>query len=399
MTSSDFISQAQTYSARNYEPLPIVLARGEGVWVWDVEGRKYLDMLSSYSALNQGHRHPKILKAMADQMARLCLTSRAFHHDMFGPFCEAVTRICRFDQVLLMNTGAEAVETAIKAARRWGYQHRRVEPNRAEIIVCDGNFHGRTTTIVGFSSEELYRDGFGPFGPGFKMIPYDDVASLEAAVTPNTVAFLVEPIQGEAGIRVPSPGYLAAVRRVCTESGILLMLDEIQTGFGRTGRLFCADHENVRPDVLIVGKALGGGCFPVSGVLASREIMNVFIPGNHGSTFGGNPLACAVGKAAVEVVIEENLPDNSFHMGEHLKQELARMNSKHVAEIRGKGLLVGVVLKPESGPARPFCEKLARLGVLAKETHGTIIRLAPPLVIRKDELDWALERVEQVLKA
>ncbi|MBM3322454.1 ornithine--oxo-acid transaminase [candidate division WOR-3 bacterium] len=398
MNSSDFISQAQTHSARNYEPLPIVLARGEGVWVWDVEGRKYMDMLSSYSALNQGHRHPKVLKAMTDQMARLCLTSRAFHHDTFGPFCETITRVCRMDQVLLMNTGAEAVETAIKAARRWGYRHKKVEPDRAEIIVCNGNFHGRTTTIVGFSSEELYREGFGPFGPGFRMIPYDDAAALEQAVTPNTVAFLVEPIQGEAGIKVPRPGYLAAVRRVCTERAILLMLDEIQTGFGRTGRLFCADYEDARPDVLIVGKALGGGCFPVSGALASKEIMSVFTPGNHGSTFGGNPLACAVGKAAVEVIVEENLPGNAFQMGEYLRAELAKMNSKHVAEIRGKGLLVGVELRPESGPARPFCEKLGRLGVLAKETHGTIIRLAPPLVIRKDELDWALERIEQVLK-
>ncbi|MEO0077516.1 MAG: ornithine--oxo-acid transaminase [candidate division WOR-3 bacterium] len=398
MNSIDFISQAQRYSAHNYEPLPIVLARGEGVWVWDVDGRQYLDMLSSYSALNQGHRHPKVLKALADQMARLCLTSRAFHHDTFGPFCETVTKVCGMEQVLLMNTGAEAVETAIKAARRWGYQQKKVENDRAEIIVCAGNFHGRTTTIVGFSSEELYRDGFGPFCPGFKMIPYDDVDALEQAITPNTVAFLVEPIQGEAGIRVPRAGYLAAVRRICSEQNILLMLDEIQTGFGRTGRLFCADHEEVKPDVLIVGKALGGGCFPVSGILASREVMKVFVPGNHGSTFGGNPLACAVGKAAIEVVVEEKLSENAAEMGAYLKSELVKMNSRHVAEVRGKGLLIGVELRPESGPARPFCEKLGQLGVLAKETHGTIIRLAPPLVIRKDELDWALERIKQVLK-
>jgi ornithine--oxo-acid transaminase len=398
LNSSDFIRQAETFSAHNYEPLPIVLARGEGVWVWDVEGRRYMDMLSSYSALNQGHRHPRVLKAMADQMARLCLTSRAFHHDTFGPFCETVTRVCGMDQVLLMNTGAEAVETAIKAARRWGYLHRGVARDKAEIAVCHGNFHGRTTTIVGFSSEQLYRDGFGPFGPGFRMIPYDDVAALEQAITPDTVALLVEPIQGEAGIRMPKPGYLAAVRRVCTERGILLILDEIQTGFGRTGRLFCADYEDVKPDVLVVGKALGGGCFPVSGALASKEIMSVFRPGNHGSTFGGNPLACAVGKTAVDVIVDEGLAENACVQGEYLRSELLKLKSPHVAEIRGRGLLIGLEIRAESGPARPFCEKLGQLGVLAKETHGTVIRLAPPLVITRDEVDWALERIAQVLK-
>ena len=398
MKTQDYIRLAEAHSARNYLPLPVVLATGDGVWVEDVEGKRYLDMLASYSALNQGHRHPKILAAMQAQMGRLCLTSRAFHHDMFGPFCKTVTEACGMDQVLLMNTGAEAVETAIKLSRRWGYTEKGVLGGKAEIIVCDGNFHGRTTTIVGFSSEKLYNDGFGPFTPGFKMIPYNDVPALERAITPNTVAFLVEPIQGEAGIRVPKDGFLRIAREVCTRNNVLLMTDEIQTGLGRTGRLFCYEYDGIKPDVLIVGKALGGGCFPVSGALASKELMSVFTPGNDGSTFGGNPLACAVGKAAVEVIIEEKLPENSYKMGEYLRGEMARMNSPHVAEIRGKGLLIGVDIRPESGPARGFCEKLMGLGVLAKETHGTVIRFAPPLIITKSDIDWALERIAQVLK-
>jgi ornithine--oxo-acid transaminase len=394
----DYIRLAEVHSARNYLPLPVVLASGDGVWVEDVEGKRYLDMLASYSALNQGHRHPKILAAMQQQMGRLCLTSRAFHHDTFGPFCKTLTEACGMEQVLLMNTGAEAVETAIKLARRWGYTKKGVPDGKAEIVVCDGNFHGRTTTIVGFSPEKLYNDGFGPFTPGFKMIPFSDVAALERMITPNTVAFLVEPIQGEAGIRVPAEGFLKAVREVCTRNNVLLMTDEIQTGLGRTGRLFCYEYDGIKPDVLIVGKALGGGCFPVSGALASKELMSVFTPGNHGSTFGGNPLACAVGKAAVEVIIEEKLPENSYKMGEYLRGEIVKMNSPHVAEIRGKGLFVGVDIKPESGAARKFCEKLMGLGVLAKETHGTVIRFAPPLIITKAEIDWALERIAQVLQ-
>jgi len=302
------------------------------------------------------------------------------------------------EQVLLMNTGAEAVETAIKLARRWGYTKKGVAAGKAEIIVCANNFHGRTTTIVGFSSEKLYNDGFGPFTPGFRSIPYGDVDALRAAITPDTVAFMVEPIQGEAGIIVPPEGYIAAAKKVCAEQNILLMADEIQTGFGRTGRLFCCEYDRVKPDVLIVGKALGGGCFPVSGALASKELMSVFTPGNHGSTFGGNPLACAVGKVAVEVVVDEKLPENSYNMGEYLRTGLARLNSPHIAEIRGRGLLIGVEIKKSSGPARPFCERLMQLGILAKETHGTVIRLAPPLVIRKQELDWALERLATVLR-
>ena len=398
MKSLDHIRLAETHSARNYLPLPVVLAKGDGVWVEDVEGKRYLDMLSSYSALNQGHRHPKILAAMQEQMSRLCLTSRAFHHDTFGPFCKTVTEACGMDQVLLMNTGAEAVETAIKLCRRWGYTKKRVPEGKAEIIVCDGNFHGRTTTIVGFSAEKLYNDGFGPFTPGFKMIPYDDATALERAITPNTVAFLVEPIQGEAGIRVPRDGFLKAAREVCTKNRVLLMTDEIQTGLGRTGRLFCYEYDGIKPDVLIVGKALGGGCFPVSGALASKELMSVFTPGNHGSTFGGNPLACAVGKAAVEVILEEKLPENAFAMGRYLRSELEKLESPHVAEVRGKGLLIGVDIRPESGPARRFCEKLMGLGVLAKETHDTVVRFAPPLIITKSDVDWALERIARVLK-
>lgn len=399
MNTQEHIDLVETYSAHNYKPLPVVLSRGEGVWVWDVEGRKYLDMLSSYSALNQGHRHPRIVKALKDQADRLCLTSRAFHHDTFGPFCEMLCKATGFDQFLPMNTGAEGVETAIKAARRWGYLSKGVEQDKAEIVVCEGNFHGRTTTIVGFSSDELYYRGFGPFGPGFRMIPYNDIQALEAAITSNTVGFLVEPIQGEAGVNVPGEGYLKQARRVCGEHNVLLMLDEIQTGLGRTGKLFCYEYEGIRPDVLIVGKALGGGCFPVSGILSSKQVMDAaFKPGNHGSTFGGNPVACAVAQAAVQVILDEGLVENSYKMGEYLRTRLAETGSPHVAEIRGKGLLVGVRIRAESGPARPFCEKLMELGLLCKETHVTIIRLAPPLTITKEELDWALERVAKVLK-
>ena len=397
MNTEEHIRLSEQHSAANYKPLPVVLAKAEGVWVEDVEGKRYMDMLSSYSALNQGHRHPGILKALCEQAGRICLTSRAFHHDTFGPFCETVTRVCGYDQILPMNTGAEAVETAIKAARRWGYQKKGVEKDKAEIIVCADNFHGRTTTIVGFSTEALYRDGFGPFTPGFKVIPYNDAQALEQVITQNTVAFLVEPIQGEAGVNVPDPGYMAEVQKICRKNNVLLMADEIQTGLGRTGKMFCCEYDGVKPDVLIVGKALGGGVFPVSGILASKEVMSAFVPGNHGSTFGGNPLACAVARKAIEVIVEEKLVENSFKMGEYLREKLAGMKSRHVARIKGKGLLVGVEVKPESGKARPFCEKLMQLGILAKETHETVIRFAPPLVIKKDEMDWALDRIAQVL--
>jgi ornithine--oxo-acid transaminase len=397
LTSADLIKLAETHSAHNYHPLPVVLSRGEGVWVWDVEGRKFMDMLSSYSALNQGHLHPKIIQAAKDQMDTLTLTSRAFHNDRFGTFCELICDVADQESVLLMNTGAEAVETAIKAARKWGYQVKGVAEDKAEIIVCENNFHGRTTTIVGFSSEDQYRRGFGPYGPGFKMIPYSDVEALKAAITPNTVGFLVEPIQGEAGIIVPHKGFLKEVAEVLKAENVLLMLDEIQTGLGRTGKLFCYEHDGVRPDILIVGKALGGGVFPVSGMLARKEIMDVFTPGDHGSTFGGNPLACAVGAAALRVIVDEDLPSKAFESGTYFMERLGKIRSDHVKEIRGKGLLIGIEIKETSGTARPFCENLMSLGILAKETHHQVIRFAPPLVISREELDWAIERIEKAL--
>ena len=395
--TSRLMDLANRFSARNYHPLPVVISRAEGVWVWDVEGKKYLDMLSSYSALNQGHRHPRIVKALVEQAGKLTLTSRAFQNDMFGAFCELACRISDQEKVLFMNTGAEAVETAIKAARKWGYKVKRVAEDKAEIVVCENNFHGRTTTIVGFSSEAQYREGFGPFAPGFKLIPYDDPEALEEAITPNTVAFLVEAIQGEAGIIVPSSGYLAKARDICRKHDVLLMLDEIQTGLGRTGRLFCYEYENVKPDVLILGKALGGGCYPISAILASDRIMGVFTPGDHGSTFGGNPLACAIGIASINVILDEKLPGKAAELGAYFKDKLSALKSPHVKEIRGKGLLIGVYVHEASGTARRFCEALMQEGILAKETHGQVIRFAPPLVIKRDELDWALERIEKVL--
>jgi len=399
LNSEQHMALVDRYSARNYLPLPVILARGEGVWVWDNEDKKYLDMLSSYSALNQGHRHPRIVKVMNDQLDRLALTSRAFHHDQFGPFCEYICNLSGQDQVLLMNTGAEGVETAIKCSRKWGYDVKGVPADKAEIIVCENNFHGRTSTIVGFSSESAYRNGFGPFPPGFKIIPYDDLAALEQAITPNTVGFMVEPIQGEAGIIVPAEGFLRKAKELCRKHNVLLIADEIQTGLGRTGKLFCYEYDDAKPDILVVGKALGGGCFPVSGILTSKEVMKVFTPGIHGSTFGGNPLACAVGKEALKVIVEEGLPRKSLENGSYLKERLHELKSPHVQEIRGRGLFIGVHLKNSSGPARPFCERLMKLGILAKETHGQVIRFAPPLVISRSELDWALERIAQVLKA
>ena len=397
LSSRELIDLAENYSAHNYHPLPVVISRAEGVWVWDAEGKKYMDMLSSYSALNQGHLNMRIIGAAKAQLEKLTLTSRAFHNDRFGPFCEFICRVTGQESVLLMNTGAEAVETAIKAARKWGYRVKGVETDRAEIITCENNFHGRTTTIVGFSSEEQYRDGFGPFSAGFKTIPYSDIEALRQAITPNTVAFLVEPIQGEAGIIMPEEGYLRQAAAVCRENNVLLMLDEIQTGLGRTGKLFCYEHEDIVPDVLIVGKALGGGVYPVSGILARKEIMDVFTPGDHGSTFGGNPLGCAIGMEALKVIVEEDLAARAAESGEYLMKKLREIESRHVKEIRGKGLLIGVEVKETSGTARPFCEKLKDLGILAKETHHQVIRFAPPLVISRDEMDWALEKIKEVL--
>ncbi|MDE2806576.1 MAG: ornithine--oxo-acid transaminase [Gemmatimonadota bacterium] len=392
-----YLEEAERFSAHNYHPLPVVLDRGEGSWVWDVDGNRYLDMLSSYSALNQGHRHPVILKAAREQLDRLTLTSRAFHNDQMGPFLRELCEASGFDAALPMNTGAEAVETAIKMVRKWGYQVRGVPDGQAEIIVCEDNFHGRTTTIVGFSSEAQYREGFGPFTPGFKLVPYGDVEALRRAIGPNTVGFLVEPIQGEAGVIVPPDGYLRETAAICRDKGVAFVADEIQTGLGRTGRLFCCDWEGVRPDVLVVGKALGGGVYPVSAVIADAEFMDIFRPGDHGSTFGGNPLGAAVGRASLRVIIDDDLSRRSDELGSWFMDRLRRIDSPHVEEVRGKGLLIGVVIRKSSGSARPFCEALQDRGILAKETHHQVVRFAPPLTVERDDLEAALAEIEAVL--
>jgi ornithine--oxo-acid transaminase len=391
------IDSAERFGAHNYHPLDVVLERGEGAFVWDVEGRRYLDFLSAYSALNQGHCHPRIVGAMIAQCQRLTLPSRAFHNDRMGPFLEKLCALTGFDRALLMNSGTEAVETAIKAARKWGYEVKGVPDGAAEIIVCADNFHGRSTTIVGFSTEAQYRSGFGPFTPGFVVVPYGDVAALAAAFTADTVAVLVEPIQGEAGILVPPAGWLAQVRALCDDNGALLVVDEIQTGLGRTGAMFAFEHEGVRPDACAVGKALSGGLYPVSALLASEEVMEVFRPGDHGSTYGGNPLACAVGEAALDVLVDEGLAARAAELGPWFMDELRRMASPHVLEVRGRGLLIGVEVDKASGPARPFCERLKDQGLLCKETHQQVIRFAPPLVVAKSDLEWALERIAEVL--
>ncbi len=394
-----FLQEADRYSAHNYKPLPVVLDRGEGVWVWDVDGRRYLDMLAAYSALNQGHLHPTIINAAREQMERLTLTSRAFHNDQMGPFLRELCDAMGYEKALPMNTGAEAVETAIKLVRKWGYEVKGVPDGKAEIIVCDGNFHGRTTTIVGFSSEEEYREGFGPFTPGFRRVPYGDVEAFREAVSPNTVGFLMEPIQGEGGVVVPPEGYLRETREICSEHDVPFIADEIQTGLGRTGRLLCSQWEEVRPDVVLLGKALGGGVYPVSAVLADDEYMQVFRPGDHGSTFGGNPLGAAVGRAALQVVLDEDLSGRAAELGNWLMDELRGMKSPHVDHVRGKGLMVGVVIRESSGPARPFCEALRDRGILAKETHRQVIRFAPPLVVEKSTLEEALPDIAAVLSA
>ena len=395
--SEELIHLSDTYGAHNYHPLPIVIDRAEGIWVHDAEGRRFLDFLSSYSALNQGHRHPRIIAALKDQADRVTLTSRAFHNTEIGPFFKELCAITGMEAILPMNTGAEAVETAIKAARKWGYKVKGIAAGKAEIIVCEGNFHGRTTTIVGFSSEDQYRDGFGPFPAGFVRIPYGDIAALEKAITENTAAFLVEPIQGEAGVVVPPAGFMKAARALTARNNVLLLADEVQTGFARTGRMFACDHDDVKPDVLIMGKALGGGVMPVSAIAAPRRVMDVYTPGDHGSTFGGNPLACAVARAALQVIVDEHLAERAHELGEYFMQRLRDIKSPHTLEVRGKGLLIGLELKKESGPARPFCEKLMQEGLLCKETHDQVIRFAPPLTIAREDLDWALERVTRVL--
>ena len=398
MRTEDYIALEDRYNARNYKPLDVVIARAEGAAVWDVEGRKYLDFLSAYSAVNQGHCHPRIVRAMIEQAGKVALTSRAFRNDQLPLLAKELCELLGFEMMLPSNTGVEAVETAIKAARRWGYRVKGIPDEQAEIVVCAGNFHGRTTTVISFSSDESYRDHFGPFTPGFKMIAFGDADELERAITPRTAAFLFEPIQGEAGVVVPPPGYLRAVREICTRRGILMMADEIQSGLGRAGKMLACDYEDVKADVVMVGKALAGGMYPVSAALASAEVLGVFGPGDHGSTFGGNPLGCAVAREAIRVLVDERLPERSAALGEHMMARLRRMDSPHVEEVRGKGLMVGVVLKRQAGGARRFCVALKERGVLAKETHEHVIRLAPPLVIAEADLDWALDQVADVLK-
>ncbi|QQE72954.1 ornithine--oxo-acid transaminase [Brevibacillus composti] len=389
------IDQTEKFGAHNYHPLPIVIAKAEGVWVEDPEGNKYLDMLSAYSALNQGHRHPRIIQALKDQADKVTLTSRAFYNDRLGEFYEKLAALTGKDMILPMNTGAEAVETALKAVRRWAYDVKKVPEDQAEIIVCTGNFHGRTVTITSFSSDPGYKRGFGPFTPGFKLIPYGDIEALKQAITPNTAAFMLEPIQGEAGIIIPPAGFLKQAAELCKENNVLLVCDEIQTGFGRTGKMFAADWEDVKPDMYIMGKALGGGVFPISAVAANREVLGVFEPGSHGSTFGGNPLGCAVAIAAMDVLTDEKLVERSSELGEYFIGKLREIQNPLIKEVRGRGLFIGLELH---GAARPYCEKLKELGLLCKETHETTIRFAPPLVISKEDLDWAIERIKQVLE-
>lgn len=398
MNAHDFIELENQFGAQNYKPLDVVLSRGEGVWVYDIEGKRYLDCLSAYSALNQGHCHPKILKAMQDQATKITLTSRAFRNDQLGLFCKKLSEMSGYQISLPMNSGAEAVESAIKVARKWAYQVKGIARHQAEIIVAAGNFHGRTTTIVSFSTEPLYRDDFGPFTPGFTIVAYGDLAAMKNAITPNTAAIMVEPIQGEGGVIIPAEGYLQGISKLCKENNLLFIADEIQTGLGRTGKLFACQHENVRPDIVIIGKALSGGFYPVSAVLADQPILGLFTPGEHGSTFGGNPLAAAIGIASLEVIEEEKLVENSAKMGEYFLERLMEIPSPHVKEVRGKGLLIGVELHPSAKGARRFCEALQQKGILAKETHDHVIRFAPPLIIQKETIDWALPLITEVLQ-
>ncbi|MFG6149490.1 ornithine--oxo-acid transaminase [Halobacillus sp. B23F22_1] len=392
--SQQIIDQTQEYGAKNYHPLPIVISKAEGVWVEDPEGNRYMDMLSAYSAVNQGHRHPKIIQALRDQADRVTLTSRAFHNDQLGPWYEKVCKLTNKEMALPMNTGVEAVETAIKATRRWAYDHKGVPDGQAEIIACEGNFHGRTLTAVSLSSEEEYQRGFGPLLPGIKLIPYGDIDALKEAITENTAGFLLEPIQGEAGIVMPPEGFLKEAYEVCKQENVLFIADEIQAGLGRSGKMFACDWEEISPDVLILGKALGGGVFPISCVVANKDILGVFNPGSHGSTFGGNPLASAVSMAALDVIEEEKLADRSLELGTYMKEELSKIDNPIIKEIRGKGLFIGVEL---TEAARPYCEDLKEKGLLCKETHENVIRFAPPLTIDKSDLDWAIAQIKEVL--
>jgi ornithine--oxo-acid transaminase len=395
--TASYIALEAEYGAKNYKPLDVVLTRGEGTYVWDVEGRRYLDCLSAYSAVNQGHCHPKILAAMVEQAGRLTLTSRAFRNDQLAAFYEELCALTKSHKVLPMNSGAEAVETALKVARKWGYQVKGVPEGQAEIIVCDGNFHGRTVAIVGFSTDPGSRNGFGPFAPGFKVVPFGDAEALEAAITPNTVAFLVEPIQGEAGVIIAPAGYLKRARELCTKHDVILILDEIQTGLGRTGRLLAEEHEGVEADLTLIGKALSGGFYPVSAVLSNSEVMSVLHPGEHGSTFGGNPLACAVARAALRVLTEEDMVGNAARVGARLQASLASIDAASVKEVRGRGLMIAVELHEDAGGARRVCEALQVRGLLAKETHDHTIRIAPPLILTNDQADWIAEQFAAVL--
>jgi ornithine--oxo-acid transaminase len=395
---TDFLALEAEYGARNYKPLDVVLTRGEGVHVWDVDGRRYLDCLSAYSAVNQGHCHPRILAAMIEQAKRLTLTSRAFRNDQLGLFYEELCTLTRSHSVLPMNTGVEAVESSLKVARKWGYEVKGVPANQAEIIVCADNFHGRTLSVVGFSTDPVSNTGFGPFTPGFKIIPFGDAAALEAAIGPNTVAFLVEPIQGEAGVIIPPAGYLKAARALCTRHDVILILDEVQTGLGRTGKLLAEEHEGIEADLTLIGKALSGGFYPVSAVLSNKEVLGVLRPGEHGSTFGGNPLGCAVARMALKVLVDEGMIENAARQGERLMDGLRGLSSGAVKTVRGRGLMVAVELHPDAGGARAYCQALQARGLLCKETHDHTIRIAPPLVITAGEIDWALEQFAAVLK-
>ena len=394
--SQELIALEEQFGAHNYHPLDVVIDRAEGAWVYDVDGKRYLDCLAAYSAVNQGHCHPRILHVLMQQACKVTLTSRAFRNDQLPLLYEELHRLTGFDMALPMNSGAEAVETAVKAARKWGYKVKGIPEGKAEIIVCANNFHGRTVTIVSFSTDEQYRDGFGPFTPGFKIIPYGDAAALRAAITPNTCAFLVEPIQGEAGIIIPPAGFLSEAATRCRENNVLLMCDEIQSGLGRTGRLFACMHEDVRPDVLIVGKALSGGFYPVSAVLASKKVLGVFHPGDHGSTFGGNPLACAIAREALRVLVEEDLVEKSAELGTYFLDRLKTLRSPDLKEVRGLGLWIGIELH---SPARPYCEALKEEGILCKETHDRVLRIAPPLTITREEIDWAFDRIRKVIES
>ncbi len=397
MNTHEYIELEEQYGAHNYHPLDVIITRGEGVWVYDVDGNRYLDCLSAYSALNQGHVHPKILSALVDQAKQLTLTSRAFRNDQLPLFYKELSELTGYEMSLPMNSGAEAVETALKLARKWAYQVKGIPRHQAEIITCQNNFHGRTISVISFSTEPLYRDDFGPFTPGFISVPFGDANAIAKAITPRTAAVLVEPIQGEAGVNIPPEGYLRKVREITRQNNVLFIADEIQTGLGRTGKMFACDHELVRPDAIIIGKALSGGFYPVSAIVADAELLGLFQPGEHGSTFGGNPLGMAVARAAMRVLVEEKMVKNSAHMGEYFYEQLAEITSPHVKEVRGKGLMIGVELHPKAKGARRFCEALVKVGILAKETHENVIRFAPPLIIEQNTIDWAIPRIREVL--